>query len=282
MLIATDANGDYAFLSLQDAAVRPERSRRLRRVVPAGLDAFVYTERGVYRSGETVQVTTLLRDGQGIAALNVPLTLVVERPDGVEYRRSVVADQGVGGRALAVTLVSSAPTGTWRVRAFADPKRPPVGEATFMVEDYVPRPARVRARLESQGRLQDERGRNYRRRAFLYGAPAAKLELEGEVIVSPASERPGFARYQFGLADEDVETTRQPLANLPATDPNGKASFVVKLEQQPETTRPLEAQVVVRMAGAGGRAVERELDAAGDCGRADDRGQAAVLRPLAG
>ena len=31
-----------------------------------------------------------------------------------------------------------APTGTWRVRAFTDPKRPPVGETTFMVEDYVP------------------------------------------------------------------------------------------------------------------------------------------------
>ncbi len=30
------------------------------------------------------------------------------------------------------------PTGTWHVRAFTDPKRPPVGETTFLVEDYVP------------------------------------------------------------------------------------------------------------------------------------------------
>ncbi|MEI9805129.1 MAG: hypothetical protein WDN48_12560 [Pseudolabrys sp.] len=28
------------------------------RQVPSGLDAFVYTERGVYRTGESVQVTT--------------------------------------------------------------------------------------------------------------------------------------------------------------------------------------------------------------------------------
>src|SRR5262249_7512906 len=94
---------------------------------------------------------------------------------------------------------------------------------------------------------------------FLYGAPAAKLELEGELIVLPANERAGFARYQFGLADEDVETTRQPLEDLPDTDANGKARFAVTLEKQPETTRPLEAQVVVRMAEAGGRAVERKL-----------------------
>src|SRR5207244_8369475 len=108
------------------------------RKVPAGLDAFVYAERGVYRSGETVELTALLRDGQGVAAAGVPLTLVVERPDGVEYRRAVVPDQGIGGHALSVPLVASAPTGTWRVRAFTDPKRPPVGEASFMVEDYVP------------------------------------------------------------------------------------------------------------------------------------------------
>src|SRR5260370_23640690 len=138
MLIASDSGGDYAFLNVKargfDLADRGVSGR----AVPAGLDAFLYTERGVYRSGETVQVTALVRDGQGMAALDVPLTLVVERPDGVEYRRAVVADQGLGGRALSVALVPSAPSGTWRVRAFADPQRPPVGDATFLVEDYLP------------------------------------------------------------------------------------------------------------------------------------------------
>ena len=107
--------------------------------MPAGLDAFVYTERGVYRTGETVHVTALLRDARGRRRAGVPLTLVVERPDGVEYRRALVADQGLGGRALErAALCPSASTGTWRVRAFTDPKRPAVGETTFMVEDYVP------------------------------------------------------------------------------------------------------------------------------------------------
>ena len=259
MLIASDSGGDYAFLNLKTPGFDLTDRGVSGRAAPAGLDAFVYTERGVYRSGETVQVTALVRDGQGMAALDVPLTLVVERPDGVEYRRAVVADQGLGGRALSVALVPSAPTGTWRVRAFADPKRPPVGEATFLVEDYVPDRIEFDLASKAKGISKTSAAEITVDGRFLYGAPAAKLELEGEVIVSPASERPGFARYQFGLADEDVETTRQPLENLPATDSNGKASFVVKLEKQPETTRPLEAQVVVRMAEAGGRAVEREL-----------------------
>ena len=259
MLVASDAKGDYAFLSLKAPAFDLSDRGVSGRAVPAGLDAFVFTERGVYRSGETVQVTALLRDGQGNAALDVPLTLVVERPDGVEYRRSAVADAGLGGHALAVALVPSAATGTWHVRAYADPKRSALGQATFLVEDYVP--DRIEFDLAANAKAVSKtspaevtvEGR------YLYGAPAAKLELEGEVTVSAASERPGFAGYQFGLADEEVESTRQTLEALPETDVTGKSSFTVALEKQPATTRPLEAQVVVRMAEPGGRAVERKL-----------------------
>jgi uncharacterized protein YfaS (alpha-2-macroglobulin family) len=63
---------------------------------------------------------------------------VIQRPDGVEFRRAVIADQGAGGRSLPVPLNSAVPSGTWRVRAFTDPKAPAIGETTFMVEDYIP------------------------------------------------------------------------------------------------------------------------------------------------
>jgi uncharacterized protein YfaS (alpha-2-macroglobulin family) len=56
-----------------------------------------------------------------------------------------------------------------------------------------------------------------------------------------------------------VEAVRQPLDNLPDTDENGKARLALTLEKQPATTRPLEAQVIIRMAEPGGRAVERKL-----------------------
>ena len=131
-------SGDYGFLNLKGPAFDLSDRGVAGRPPVAGLDAFVYTERGVYRSGETVHITSLLRDPQGVAAAGVPLTLVVERPDGLEYRRTRCADQGVGGYSLSVPISSAASTGTWRVRAFTDPKRPAVGETTFLVEDYVP------------------------------------------------------------------------------------------------------------------------------------------------
>ena len=257
--IVASEKGDYAFLSLKSPAFDLSDRGVAGRAVPAGLDAFVYTERGVYRSGETVAVTTLLRDARGVAAPNVPLTLVITRPDGVEYRRALVADQGLGGRSLSVPLVSSASTGTWRVAAYIDPKRPAVGETTFMVEDYVP--DRLEFDLSSAAR-------NISRAApaqlsvdgrFLYGAPASNLELSGEVAIAAAKEVPGYPGYAFGLFDDEVTPVRQEFDDVPNTDAAGKAKFPVTLDTTPATSRPLEAQITVRMAESGGRAVERKL-----------------------
>ena len=259
MIVASEARTDYAFLNLKGPAFDLSDRGVAGRPTPAGLDAFVYAERGVYRSGETVHLTALLRDAQGVAAAGIPLTLVMERPDGVEYRRTVVADAGLGGRSLSVPLVASAPTGTYRVRAFVDPKGSAVGQTTFMVEDYVPdrlefdlvAPAGKIAKAQPAEVTVDGR--------YLYGAPASDMELDGEVVISAAKERPGLAGYQFGIADEDVSSERQPLEDLPATDAQGKAKFTVALDKMPMTTRPLEAKITVRMAEAGGRAVERSI-----------------------
>ena len=198
--------------------------------MPTGLDAFVYTERGVYRSGETVHVTSLLRDARGIAAAS-PLTLVMERPDGVEYRRAAIADQGLGGHSWSVPIVSSASTGTWRVVAYTDPKLPPVGETNFLVEDYVA--DRIEFDLTSAAKV-IPRGAPAQLSVdghFLYGAPASNLDLTGAATIAAASARPGFAGYSFGLADDEVTASRQELEDMPATDATGKASFQVKLDK---------------------------------------------------
>src|SRR6201990_3208596 len=260
MLTVSGEKTDYAFLSLKSNAFDLSDRGVSGRAVPAGADAFVYAERGVYRSNETVYLTALVRDGQGNAVTGGPLTMVIERPDGVEMRRAVLPDQGAGGRSMAVALNSAVPTGTWRAKAFTDPKASPVGETTFMVEDYIPEridfsittmEKQIKADLPVELKVDGH---------FLYGAPASGLQLEGDMLVAPASARPGFAGYQFGVADEETTSNeRTPIENLPVADANGVATFPVSLAKPPSSTRPQEAQFFIRMAEAGGRAVERKL-----------------------
>jgi hypothetical protein len=259
LVAATDPQGDYAFLNLRSAAFDLTDRGVSGRPAPSGLDAFVYAERGVYRSGETAYLTALLRDPQGAAAVGVPLTLVVERPDGVEFKRAVLQDQGVGGYSLALPINATAPTGTWHVRAFTDPKRPPIGETTFLVEDYVPDRIEFDLTSAATGIGQNAPADLAVAGRFLYGAPAANLDLDGDVTISPAKERPGFAGYQFGLADDELDPTKQSLYDLPSTDDAGNAKFKVVLDKPPASTHPLQAQIAIRLAEPGGRAVERDI-----------------------
>jgi alpha-2-macroglobulin len=261
MVTVTSEKADYAFLSLKTSAFDLTDRGVAGRAVPSGADAFVYAERGVYRSNETVHLTALVRNGQGNAVTGTPLTLVIERPDGVEYRRAVLPDQGAGGRSLSIALNSAVPTGTWRVRAFTDPKGNSVGETTFMVEDYLPERIEFDLTAKEQVIKADVPVELRVDGHFLYGAPASGLQLEGDMLVTTAaSGRPGYPGYQFGVADEETSSNeRMPLENLPAADDKGVASFPLSLGKPPSSTRPQEAQIFIRMAEAGGRAVERKI-----------------------
>jgi uncharacterized protein YfaS (alpha-2-macroglobulin family) len=259
LIAANDGQGDFAFLNLTGPAFDLTDRGVSGRPAPNGLDAFVYAERGVYRSGETAYLTALLRDAQGAASAGVPLTFVVERPDGVEYRRTLVPDQGLGGHGLTLPIAASAPTGTWHVHVFTDPKRAAVGETTFLVEDYVPE--RIEFDLSSpSGTISKTNPATINLAGrFLYGAPASGLDLDGDLNIAVAAERSGFAGYQFGLDGEDVAAVQQPLDSLPSTDDAGTATFTVDIDKLPSSTHPLEARIAVRMAEPGGRAVEHTI-----------------------
>src|SRR5437016_5860595 len=261
MLTVSGEKTDYAFLSLKSNAFDlTDRGVAGREAPDGAADAFLYAERGVYRSNETVSLPALLGEGQGNAVTGGPLTRVSERPDGVEFRRAVLADQGAGGRSLAVPLNSAVPTGTWRVRAFTDPKGSSVGETTFMVEDYVPE--RIEFDLTSKDKLiKAEAPVGLKVDGhFLYGAPASNLQLEGDMLVTTAADRPGYPGYKFGVADEETTSNeRTPIEGLPESDANGVATFPVSLAKPPASSRPQEAQIFIRMAETGGRAVERKL-----------------------
>ena len=70
-------------------------------------------------------------------------------------------------RVLLALVVSTAATGTWRVRAYTDPKRPAIGETTFMVEDYVP--DRVEFELTTAAKVLPRKG-------------AAQLSVDGRFL----------------------------------------------------------------------------------------------------
>ena len=141
LVVATDAKGDYGFLDLgADAAstsptAASRAATRRRRSTPSSTPSAASIA-----PARRCMLTALLRDARGAAVTGLPLTLVVKRPDGVEYRRAAVDDQGAGRpRAVAAAALGRAARHLARLRPLPIPRgrrsaRPPSSSRTIVPE----------------------------------------------------------------------------------------------------------------------------------------------------
>jgi uncharacterized protein YfaS (alpha-2-macroglobulin family) len=261
VVMAYGDNGDFSFLDLRRAAFDLTDRGVGGRETPGPIDAFVYTERGVYRPGETVQSTTMLRDRVG-AGITSPLTLIATRPDGLEVARTVIAGTSLaaGTAVWPLKLSNRAPHGRWQIAAYVDPKADAVGRVQFDVADFVPQRLKVTLTPETKVVHTGEEIRVRAESRFLYGAPASGLTGEGTAkITSDSTPYPEFKDYQFGRADDtfaavDVQMT------VPETDATGVTEATGALGDLADTTLPLKATVTISIHEPGGRTTDKNVE----------------------
>jgi uncharacterized protein YfaS (alpha-2-macroglobulin family) len=221
---------------------------------PGPVDAFLYTDRGIYRPGETVELVALVRDDKADAMSGLPVGLRLLRPDGIEVEKRQPTGDRLGAYRQSFALPRDARIGAWRAELRLDPKAPAIGAAEFRVEDFVPPQLEVEL-AAADGPIRpaeafpvDVAARYY------YGAPGAGLAIEAEAAIAldddPFPMHPG---YRFGLADEEFTGDRRDM-EAPSTDDNGKARLSVVLKDLPDLTRPLAATIRVGVFEPSGRA----------------------------
>ncbi len=259
IVTASGANNDFGFIDIGRAAYDFSDRGVGGRPAPGPIDLFMYTERGIYRPGHTVHLALLARDDKAEAITGLPLTLIVSRPDGVEFQRYTVKDQGQGGYALDIPLKTTAMRGMWTVAAYTDPKQEAISSTRFRVDDFVP--DRIEFDLKSEAKALALNGPTEATvdARFLYGAPASDLHVEGDLVLTPTRQIPGFDGYFFGMEEKNPATGRTELNDLGNTDEGGKATISVQPTEVPQTTQPLTATLNVRVVEGSGRAVERQL-----------------------
>ncbi len=249
-VMAIDAgNQEFARLELTKAAFDLSDRGVDGRDQPGPVDGFLYTERGVYRPGETVQLMAMLRDSGANALSNMPVTLIVNRPDGTEFTRYVAPLPASGALYQAIPLPKSSRRGRWSVAAHIDPKAAPVGKIDFSVEDFVPEKLKVELSSDLQ-LLRAGKGAGFGIQAdFLYGAPASGLAVESDMRVTIDNNPfPSFSSYTFGL-EKQRQKFSPPLITLtaPDTDTAGKSRVEWPGDQVTDTSLPLQVQVQARV-----------------------------------
>ncbi|MDE0058149.1 MAG: alpha-2-macroglobulin [Defluviicoccus sp.] len=276
LLQARSGEGDHTFLKLTgpgfDLSDRGVGGRKH----SASLEAYVYTDRGIYRPGETVHLTALVRDERGRALDDMPLVLKVTRPDGVLARSFSVLSDRTGAVALDHPLPDAAITGEWRFALGIPDGSATVGQTRIEVQDFVPPRIEVDAAAPPTLSAGAEAAFTIKAR-FYYGAPGADLIVKSRVKVE-RDPRP-FARwagYRFGRVDDEPETARIPLPDT-KTGPDGAARLSVALPEDGKSTHPARVRLEAVVLEPGGRPVETTI------ARALRDGRSRIgLRPLFG
>jgi len=257
----TDANGgDYAVLDLTRSDIDLGDRGVAGRAPPEPLDVFMTAERGIYRPGETVYINALVRDATAHAADSLPLTLVVERPDGKEAERRVLDGQSLGGAVETLDIDRSAMRGTWTARIHADPEGAGLAETTWLVEDFLPERLDVTLTRAETPVSPDDGMTVTADVRHLYGAPAAGLEVTGFLDVAAERTLDGHSGYLFGLADEDVKPDRTFL-DISYTDDAGRVDLQPSLPETAGMTTPAVATFTATVTDSGGRPVQRSIEA---------------------
>jgi len=258
-VMAYGAGGAFMLLDLTRAAFDLSDRGVEGRPAPGPLDAFLWSDRGVYRPGETVHLGTMLRDETVAAVQDLPVTLDVRRPNGSLFRRIVLNDRQAGGAVTAIELADTAPLGGWMVEARIDPEGEPLGRLGFHVEDFVPERLKVELATPAAAIEPDRAVTVTATATFLYGPPAADLDGAAEMVIEPdPAPFPRHEDYRFGLVQESFPARQQDLP-FPTTDAEGKSSIPVLLSGSPDTTLPLKATVRVEVSEPGGRPTRQNL-----------------------
>src|SRR6202040_3797821 len=96
-VMAYGADGDFNFLEVSRGAFDLSDRGVGGRDQPGPVDAYLYTDRGIYRPGENIHLTARVRDDKANALSGAPLTLRLLRPDGIAVDTRQLTGGALGG-----------------------------------------------------------------------------------------------------------------------------------------------------------------------------------------
>ncbi len=165
------------------------------------LQSPLYTDRGVYRPGETAHLAGVVRNEAFIAPdSGLPVVVKLFDPKGREVRKRVILTNGAGMIDVDFGFGDYALTG--RYRATAEIGEVVTGEVAFQVEEFVPERLKVTANaLEETGALISDSAIIAVQGDWLFGGAATDARLEVSCRLESGSfSSPNHDGYRFGPA----------------------------------------------------------------------------------
>ncbi len=255
-LITAEWDGDLSYVDVGRGSVEQGEGLGGAEYVEAGkVEAAVFTERGVYRPGETAFVQAIVRDGQQVAPESFPVVWRVRRPDGRIFQDIPVELDNMGSAQAEVTLPEFLPTGRYTFELAMPGTFTVLGETTVALEDFVPPQIRVDVEPPSERGSAGDVLVFGVRSAHLFGRAASGLKVSGAVTFKPVPFAPtNWGGWLFG-DDEKEFTSEYRNLGTATLDEEGFASFEAESRKAWRPPAALQCVQQATVMEASGRAV---------------------------
>ncbi len=226
----------------------------------APFEVYAWSGRDLYRPGETLRASALLRDDDGKAMKAQSLFVRVKQPDGRTLVEKRLEPQQLNYFELSQAIPADAPTGLWQLEFRLDPASKDTVQAfPFHVEEFLPERLKVELSSPQKQLAPNEPLKLKVASSYLYGAPAEGNRVTAKLLVAPEVHPVASMKDTF-FGD--------PLIDLPRSADDvvdAKLDAQGVLEQDvalPDDVKPV-APIALTLSGSvyesGGRAVTRLL-----------------------
>ncbi|HKE47394.1 MAG TPA: alpha-2-macroglobulin, partial [Rhodanobacteraceae bacterium] len=226
----------------------------------AWFDVFGWSDRDLYRPGETIRLSALLRDHDGNPIKPQPLFLTLKQPDGRPYAEAQLDAKDLNYFEWSREIPADAPTGRWQVEFRTDPKSKEATQGlTFRIEEFLPERLKLDLSTAQNVIKPGEALKLAVEADYLYGAPASGNRFTARLTLAP-DQHPVDAHKDFYFGDPATELPKEAKDVIDeALDEHGKLESDVELGDAAKPTAPVAALLSGSVYESGGRTVTRTL-----------------------
>ena len=186
------------------------------------LDAFIYGDRDIYRPGEKVNLSVIIRNQKWKIPGEIPIKLKFLLPNGKELKSILKTLNNQGSVETQIDLSTSAITGDYIFQVFTS-NDILIGQKSILVEEFMPDRIKVSATLEKLLLKPLETEILKINAINFFGPPASNRNWECEIQVNRKYFSPKkYEKFDFSIANNETNFEKVNLQGL--TDINGNAS----------------------------------------------------------
>ncbi len=254
-LVVVEHGDDLTYMQLDGSQVNLRGMAGDRSYLDKGYEAFLFTDRGIYRPGETVHCKAVVRERDAVCPEAFPLELAVIRPDGKTDRTLNGMLGEYGAVEFTIPLADYVATGKYHLQTKMPGGDVCIGGLTVSVEEFVPPQIRTTLQI-SRDRI--AAGADFKFKVagqHLFGRPAAGMPVRARIDFMPCGFAPAaWADYAFGDARREFETVQKALGKK-RLDADGEMEFSAEISTKWRPPAAIKAVVSGSVQESGGRTV---------------------------